>query len=282
MRAALLLLAAHVVLTGWTAGEEIQFEIVRLESLTGRPERIVAFNSQTPVALAVGPERRVAIVEQDRSVRRCVYLKAADRVSLGPAQNASWSPAGSRLVVSRLSPEPGVWLISVGGGSERLLDRRGRLAVWSQDGRALAWAREVDGRPNVVIYDLFEADYDVLWSTPVSEFASVVPVAWGPLGKQLLLAGAGEDGKLRVFVASADGSRSLGPELSLAGSKPETVSGGWLKGGHAVVLVRKAGQSRLFQLNDSKWQPLSQLESLIPISIACRPDGLYVLRQADE
>lgn len=281
MRAALLLV--HVVLTGWTAAQESRFEIVRLESLTGQPERIVTFTSLAPAGLAIGPDRRVAIVEgAESSARGCVSLKADGRVALGPAQEVSWSPGGSRLAVSRLRPEPGVWLIKVDGSSQRLLDRKGRSAAWSQDGRALAWGREVDGQPNVVIYDLFEADYDVLWSNPDPDFVSVLPVAWGPLGKQLLLAGAGEDGKLRVFVASADDSGSQGPELSLADTKPESVNGGWLKDEHLVVLVRKEGQSQLFQLNDSKWQPVRQLESLNPISIACRPDGLYVLRQADE
>lgn len=139
-------------------------------------------------------------------------LDGSDRVDLGPGLLPSWSPRGRRLCLSRNSPEYGVWLMNADGSDAELLDNRGWGARWSPDGRRIDYVRDVNGRPNLISWNLVEDERTARfqpWPTPVQTPAAEQRITGRP--------------------AFAPDSRQLGFRLTQAGT-------------HTLLLVDATGQ----------------------------------------
>jgi len=77
---------------------------------------------------------------------------------LGDGALPSFSPRAKRIVFSRFKPNPGVWVMSSEGPEAELvqLDPEGWAAVWSPDGRQIAYTVP-EGKPaNLFVFDLVE------------------------------------------------------------------------------------------------------------------------------
>lgn len=111
----------------------------------------------------------------------------AQRRDLGPGLKSSWSPRGRRLCLSRNSPEYGVWLLAADGRETRLIDNRGWGASWSHGGQKIAYVRSLEGRANLVVWNLVEDDLSaVLPQGGLPEQARIAAVPrWSPDDRQL-------------------------------------------------------------------------------------------------
>lgn len=112
----------------------------------------------------------------------------SEMLDIGRGQLPSWSPRGKRLAFSRQRPDGGVWVVRADGSDAQIIDSWGWAAAWSPKGNRVAYVRKDDGsgRPNLVIYNLVEAQFSVVW--PIGEcpydklFAGLV---WSPKGERI-------------------------------------------------------------------------------------------------
>lgn len=278
-----LLICIFCLVSSGLSWAEDHFEVVHLDSVTSEPESVAIVDCTNPVSLAVSHKRQVVIVELGvgRKQPEAFVVSPNGRHHLTSAQRVSWSPGASRIAVSRLHPEPGVWLMSAERRSEQLLDRAGRHAVWSSDGRAIAYAREVDGSQAIVVHDLYEADYDVVWTKPDSKNSGVMPLAWDHVGKCLMLARPDSENGCRVFVHGHADSSAEPTELSIPESALQQLSGGWVDGIPVVLAAGPDSKGSLYAFINKKWRRQLELEKLSPVALTCRQDGLYLLRPAE-
>jgi Tol biopolymer transport system component len=79
-----------------------------------------------------------------------VNLNDGSVEDLGRGAMPSWSADGTWLAYSRYTPDQGVYIRSIAGGSEELIEAFAWGIQWSPDGKRLAYARG----GNLIIYDL--------------------------------------------------------------------------------------------------------------------------------
>ena len=138
-------------------------------------------------------------------------LDGSDLNDLGPGAMPSWSPRGSRLAFSKYSPEQGVWIMSADGQNQRLIDQEGWSAIWSPNGRMIAYSRRVDSRPDFVIFNLVEDEFTFVFGDVASGYSSFYwNFAWSPDSQRICFKGTGDG------LGSHIGSVSVGNEPTVA------------------------------------------------------------------
>lgn len=96
-------------------------------------------------------------------------LNGSQLVDLTDGTLPSWSTDGRRLVFSRYTPARGIWTITTDGADERLIDEAGWGAVWSPDGRHIAYVQRSGDRSDIVVYNPRNETYQtVSYSFPNS------------------------------------------------------------------------------------------------------------------
>ncbi|MCR9197566.1 MAG: hypothetical protein NXI04_02880 [Planctomycetaceae bacterium] len=236
------------------------------------PGDLIAFDGQVAGRHATSSSH-VFVCERDGSQRR----------DLGPGHKSSWSPRGRRLCVSRNSPEYGVWLLNADGQDTRLIDNRGWGASWSGGGQKIAYVRSLDGRANLVVWNLVEDELSAL--LPKDRIAAEARIAavprWSP-----------DDARLACRVSEERGQALL--VVTVSNQKSRVVWKGdglqpgysWQDESRLLVAIDDdvPGRSRLFRLdvNTGQTEPVPQQYPERSNSLPCvRRDGgrfLYVSR----
>lgn len=93
--------------------------------------------------------------------------------SLGSGTLPSWSPRGQRLALSGYSPDRGVWISAANGRDRLLIDDTGWGGRWSPDGRMIAYTKLVEGRWDLIVYDLVEDELISLFQSSRRSFGSI-------------------------------------------------------------------------------------------------------------
>lgn len=144
-------------------------------------------------------------------------MDGSDIISHGAGTNPSWSPRGSRIVVTRSNPERGVWVIRADSTDAVLIDRYGGLAQWSPNGRRLAYVRRFDSSQRVVTYDFVEDVYRVVDAVQDTEFNTIHGLAWSADGSAALLIMAESETAAQLVKVNVEKSDDLQTLLTIEG-----------------------------------------------------------------
>jgi Tol biopolymer transport system component len=111
---------------------------------------------------------------------------------LGDGALPSFSPRAKRIVFSRFKPNPGVWVMSSEGPETELvqLDADGWAAVWSPDGRQIAYTAP-EGKPaNLFVFDLVEGKRIALFEEGKCPYKSFFwYFSWSPDSRRIAFKG---------------------------------------------------------------------------------------------
>jgi TolB protein len=130
---------------------------------------------------------------------------------LGDGALPSFSPRAKRIVFSRFKPNPGVWVMSSDGQETELveLDAEGWGAVWSPDGRQIAYTAP-EGKPaNLFVFDLVEGQRITLFEGGKSPYKSFGwYLSWSPDSRRIVFKGQrnGSD-KQEIGIVDARGAK---------------------------------------------------------------------------
>jgi Tol biopolymer transport system component len=130
---------------------------------------------------------------------------------LGDGALPSFSPRGKRIVFSRFKPNPGVWVMSSEGPETELvqLDEEGWAAVWSPDGRQIAYTVP-DGKPaNLYVFDLVEGQRTALFEEGKCPYKTFFwYFSWSPDSRRIAFKGKriGSD-KQEIGIIDARGAK---------------------------------------------------------------------------
>jgi Tol biopolymer transport system component len=158
----------------------------------------------------------------------------------------AWSPDGRKIAFTRSRDyfrrgNVALYVINAdGSGQRRLTQTRGRhdgnpvwsypwSAVWSPDGRMIAFATKRDGNFDVYILNADGSGLRNLTRNPGRDFFQ----AWLPDGRIAFSSDRGGDAELYVLNADGSGLRNLTRELGL-----EARAVAWSRSGEKVAFVR--------------------------------------------
>ncbi|REJ86986.1 MAG: hypothetical protein DWQ34_21565 [Planctomycetota bacterium] len=128
-----------------------------------------------------------------------VELKTGELTDLGKGAMPSWSADGRWVAISKYQPDGGVFVRSVDGDEERLVDRDGWGIQWSPDGKQLAYAR--DG--NLVVYNLAaETAFEIFDRSNLPYSYIYWNCKWSPDSERICFKGRRTDGTLEVAIAT--------------------------------------------------------------------------------
>lgn len=169
---------------------------------------------------------------------------------LGPGAMPSFSPKGERIAYSMYSPQGGVWVMNRDGSDPMLLDAGGWGAVWSPDGRQIAYT-VYRGLPNIVVYDVIEGTRRRLFEDGGTHFQQLGPrLCWSPDSRWICFQGTTRSGEHQTALISAAGSDD-GLRRRLTDDRPpDAAESGlaWSPDGRRILCVRRDPQTQRPQI----------------------------------
>lgn len=207
----------------------------------------------------VSPDGRYVAVDgwrNDEDLRDArvliVDLKNGSVINFGKGAMPSWSSDGQWFAFCKYAPERGVYIRSVDGDEERLIDADGWGIQWSPDGMKAAYTR--DGR--FVIYD-FIADTrrTVSWGTGGRYARIYWNCKWSPDSRRICFKGRRPDGTHEIGIVNVVGAD---PQLRVVCDGSEfNPDIGWSPDGSRITLPKRSqpGQpGQIFVFNPNRYE----------------------------
>jgi len=171
-----------------------------------------------------------------------VDLNDGNVKDLGIGCMPSWSADGAWIACSRYGQ--GVFLKSVEGTEEKLIDPAGWSIQWSSDGREVAYVR---GNQIIVRNLSTDASRDVFppQNLPYQQIAH--NMTWSPDSKRICFLGYRADRKVELATVSVAGDD---PQLQICGEATTILPDiGWHPDGSRIVVPDNKGRLRVFDPN---------------------------------
>lgn len=187
----------------------------------------------------------------DSSIWVC-NLDGSDMRNLGKGTMPLWSPGGQRIVFSRTGSEQGVWIMRADGTNQRILDKRGSAATWSPDGTKIAWFRNIAGVVDIVVYNIVEDDWDLVFGSAGKDIAvassqiASSQIAWSPNSRKVAFLAQGLDRQTTVCSVRL---RSKFPVVERYLAKPAEISGVHWLDDQTFAFSQRLNKSGGFQLS---------------------------------
>jgi Tol biopolymer transport system component len=160
---------------------------------------------------AVSPAGRLAYVAGPAAAgRQLATVDRAGKMSVVSGVRHAYfmprvAPTGERLALTILADGIyGIWTTETLSGRPTQIAENGRAAVWSPDGKSLAFTRMTE---DGIHLDVMRADGSAR-TTIVADKTNKVPTSWTPDGRSILFTRVDPDGVMGedIYIAAADGS----------------------------------------------------------------------------
>lgn len=133
-----------------------------------------------------------------------VPVDGGEVTDLGLGAMPSWSPDGKRIAFCRYSPVRGVWVMSIDGTKEKLIDRTGWGVDWSPVGNEIVYTCPSSGGDNLCVVDPDTEERRTLLGKET--YRSIYwNMSWAPDGKSICFQGIRPDGTREVARVSSSG-----------------------------------------------------------------------------
>ena len=132
-----------------------------------------------------------------------VDLQDKSITNFGKGAMPTWSPDGKWIAYCKYPPEQGVYIRSIDGEEERLLDRDGWGIQWSPDGLKAAYTK--DGE--FVIYDFIgDKKRTISWGAENPYSRIYWNLKWSPDSKRICFKGRHHDGTEDIGIITVTGA----------------------------------------------------------------------------
>ncbi|MEQ9410317.1 MAG: hypothetical protein RIK87_21450 [Fuerstiella sp.] len=206
------------------------------QSVTGiRSLAVSANTSQIALHSDGGPKStnpRILIVSAD----------GTDLKDIGRGTAPDWSPRGGRLLVTTETSETGVWIIRADGSDRQLIDAAGSAAAWSPDGLEIAYVRSLNGRADLVIFNLAELEFRGIRVPEVSVCRSTRQLAWSPDSSRVAYYGETMMGEWQLATVTVNGKSEVDIVLRSAADTVRDLC--WPEDSRLVAAMDSADQHR--------------------------------------
>ena len=194
----------------------------------------------------------------------------------------SFSPRAQRIAFSRYAPNRGVWVMNSAGPEKglALIDESGWCAVWSPDGRKIAYIKSTGQGANLVIFNVIEGTRHPVFDEIPSPYSQIYwNFAWSPDSKQIVF-NASKNGKKEVAIVDVRGARH---GLTTRLRENLRTSFSWRPDGKRILFCNhhpERGSTQLFLLDPKTEAPAELLLGQNPkwrhVDTSYSPDGTKI------
>jgi Tol biopolymer transport system component len=177
-----------------------------------------------------------------------VNLDDGEVTDLGPGCMPSWSADGQWVACCRYGQ--GVFILSVDGTRERLIDGSGWAPQWSPDGTRLAYVRG----GNLVIYDLAAEEGRELFAEGVSPYRNISHnCKWSPDSERICFLGYRTNGTPEFAIVTVTGDD---PQLNARCAADEyNPDIAWHPEGDLVLIPRRGRPGQIYAFDPDGTDP---------------------------
>ncbi|HMC12469.1 MAG TPA: hypothetical protein VKH44_14310, partial [Pirellulaceae bacterium] len=163
--------------------------------------KLIAFDAWRSAQGEKSNDSKIIVVNADRGEPKI----------LGDGALPSFSPRAKRIVFSRFKPNSGVWVMSSEGPETELvqLDAEGWGAVWSPDGRQIAYTVPEGKAANLFVFDLVQGQRIALFEEGKVPYRSFFwYFSWSPDSRRIAFKGQRSGGdKQEIGIVDARGAK---------------------------------------------------------------------------